>query len=408
MATAIDGIIPLRNIYDYSQIIDPIVSSKNMYYEISVTVPCKEVNGTPYKHDIFVVMGELLREDKTPRNGYGCRLRNSISSDKNYDIYTCTFNNDYGSTGINSFTIPYDNDFSSSLGYCRYTIGVGWNYQNKTLFYHLNPTQYGNQYGLQIDNVEFPTNTRLYVFLVDVDKASVDGMNTNISTAIITKWDQFKFPDVAEDYITRPTPVYKYASFPTETLITEYDFSHRDDEILDETLYTLIETDITENSSVIYLANNYDKGIDPTISINATTMMGMIKGTINFDMTGTNITYVNQIKALASDIFSYHMRINVYDINSDNFYLFNTIEDDITFSLIEVDTDPYKFTIEMISHALYPNEISIVKGEHYTLNAYSTLGYGGFSDQYLDAYLALRTAKIHTKLEFTVIGRYIN
>lgn len=202
MATTIDEIIPLRNIYSYSQIIDPIVNSKNMYYEIKTTVPLKE-DGTPYKFDVFVVMGELLRQDKTPRNGYGCRIRNSITVDGNFDIYTCEFNNDYGSTGISSDTISYSENYFGGLGYARFTIGVGYNYTNKTLFYHIDPDKYGKQYGLQISNVEFPTNTRLYMFLVDVSKESTEGLTTNVTSYITTKWYEFEYPDVAEDYIDR-------------------------------------------------------------------------------------------------------------------------------------------------------------------------------------------------------------
>lgn len=196
--TAIDGINPINIINCYSQIIDPIINSKNMYYEISIQV--SETSSTSdllYKNDVFVVMGELLRGDKTPRNGYGCRIRNGVTINENYDIYTCKFNNNYGSTGLNSASIQYNSYTTSSFLCANCTIGVGWNYSTKTLFYHLNPLKHGNEYGLSITNVEFPTNTRIYVFGIDVQK---EKMKTSpLQVFIDTK--NFVYTDVANLYL---------------------------------------------------------------------------------------------------------------------------------------------------------------------------------------------------------------
>ena len=204
---AIDGIVPLNNIYCYSQIIDPILNSKNMYYEIKMYVPTTSISPGEgfrfniYRFQTFVVMGELLREDKTPRNGYGVKIMNGNTSLSNYDLYTLQFNNDYGSTGINSVTIPYNNK-TIPLGYQTFVIGVGYTYDTKSLFYHIEPDLYGDQYGLEIQNVEFPENTRIYVFLVDVDKTGDSTMTNGIITQIETRFDRFEYPDVANKYIT--------------------------------------------------------------------------------------------------------------------------------------------------------------------------------------------------------------
>lgn len=41
---SIDGINPLRNIYTFSQILDPILNTKNMYVEIIATITKKKYN----------------------------------------------------------------------------------------------------------------------------------------------------------------------------------------------------------------------------------------------------------------------------------------------------------------------------------------------------------------------------
>lgn len=197
-----DHVDPLNNIIAYSQIIDPIVKNKNMYYEICVTVCQNTLNDNkPYKSWAMVCMGDMYRNKQTPCTGYGVLLKNNVSTDYYYDLYTAQFNNDYGAQGINSVTIPYASG-GSGLGYTMYYVGVGWNYQTKQLFYHINPTLYGDQYGLAIDNVEFPENTRIYLLGIDVDKMDFKqpGMSYPLSIRIMTSG--FIYQNVADKYLS--------------------------------------------------------------------------------------------------------------------------------------------------------------------------------------------------------------
>lgn len=198
----IDGITPLNNINCYSQIIDPIITTKNMYYEIDVTVAANQSdNNNQYKSYAIVAMGTMLRNTKVPINGYGVILKNDVTNQFYYDLYTAQFNNDYGGQGINSVSIPYQSGISS-LGYDKYTVGVGWNYQTKKLFYHINPTQYGDEYGLAIENVTFPENTRIYILGIDVDKKefSSDVLSNPLRVWIKTR-SGFKYQSVADKYL---------------------------------------------------------------------------------------------------------------------------------------------------------------------------------------------------------------
>lgn len=151
-----------------------------------------------YKNDLFIVFGELLVGDKVPRNGYGCKIRQGYTLSSNYDLYTLSFNNDYGSNGISSVTIPYEY-YDSDTYTARVTMGIGWDYNNKQLFFHINPKLYGDGYGLAIPVSSFPKNTRLYILTVDVDK---DDTTTNPTTITINaKRDKFVYTSVANNYL---------------------------------------------------------------------------------------------------------------------------------------------------------------------------------------------------------------
>lgn len=199
---AIDGITPLRNIYTYSQILDPILNSKNMYVEVSVQVTEKTDMDLLYKSDVYIVFGELLRQDKIPRNGYGCKIRNGFSNNANYDLYTLQFNNDYGGQGINSISVPYNSYQTSTSLFCAtMVLGIGWNYETKQLFFHVNPNQYGDEYGLSIPVTSFPENTRLYIIAVNVDKTNNSFMNQPVQISVDSIYEHLAYQSVADKYL---------------------------------------------------------------------------------------------------------------------------------------------------------------------------------------------------------------
>lgn len=199
---ATDGITPLRNIYTYSQILDPILNSKNMYVEVSVQVTEKSDTDLLYKSDVYIVFGELLRQDKIPRNGYGCKIRNGFSNNDSYDLYTLQFNNDYGGQGINSISIPYNSYQTGTSLFCAtMVLGIGWNYETKQLFFHANPNQYGDEYGLSIPVTSFPENTRLYIITVDVDKTDDSFTNQPVQVSVDSIYDYLAYKSVADKYL---------------------------------------------------------------------------------------------------------------------------------------------------------------------------------------------------------------